>query len=60
MLNKKTTLFLVFQYKEDAIPQGFSSPAHFRIQGGYHESDEGRTEIIVSNFGYKKTVFPKP
>ena len=44
---KKNTIFLVFQYQEDAIRPELSSPARCRILGGYPEPDGGgqsRTE----------------
>ena len=47
----------VFQYLEDVIRPELSSPARFRILGGYPERDE-RTEEIVSNIGLLVLVEP--
>ena len=41
---KKNAIIIVFQYEEDAIGPELSSPARFRIQGGYPERDGRRTE----------------
>ena len=53
---EKKSILLVFQYQEDAIRPELSSPAHFRIPGGYAECDirtnERTKEILGSNLGY--------
>ena len=53
---EKNAILLVFQYQEYGIRPELSSPARFRIQGGYPERDGGRRrrrtkEILVSNIG---------
>ena len=46
--------------EEISLRPELSSPARFRIQGGYPEHDGGqRTEILVSNIGYKKHKIQK-
>ena len=51
---QKNDIPLVFKYLEDAFRPKLSSPAHFRIQGGYPEPDGegGQMEILESIIGY--------
>ena len=44
---EKNAISLVFHYYEDAIRPEPSSPAHFRIQGGYPERDRVVVGVVV-------------
>ena len=57
-LKKKKNILLVWPIEEISLQPELSSPARFRIQGGYPEPDgEGQTEILMSNIGCLNTYW---
>ena len=52
----KNYILLVLPIKEISLRPELSSPPRFRIQGGWSERYERRTEILVYNIGFPFTI----
>ena len=49
---EKKAIVLVLPFQEISLWPELSSPHRFRIQGGYPERNERRTEILISYIRY--------